>query len=194
MRIGRNFNKDKLFFTSDTHFFHENVIKHCNRPFQTVKEMNEHIIQKWNEVVPKDATVFHLGDVSLTADPHELEEVLRRLNGDKYLIMGNHERDALGRDFIRYAWDGVFDIAEIIVKDKDAPKGSQHLVMCHYPMIEWNGSQRGSWQLFGHLHGEVGNKGITKHPTTSLDVGVDKHNFTPLSYQQVKDIINSNKK
>ena len=56
-------------------------------------------------------------------------------------------------------------------------------------MITWNASHRGSWQLFGHVHGGLNNKGQIKHSPQSLDVGVDCHNFTPLSYQQVKDLI-----
>ena len=53
---------ENLFFTSDTHFFHEGIIRFCNRPFGSVEEMNETLIRNWNEKVPEDGTVFHLGD------------------------------------------------------------------------------------------------------------------------------------
>ena len=183
------FDKDKLFFTSDTHFFHRNIIKYCDRPFETVKEMNEDLITLWNATVPEDGTVFHLGDVSLTANPKDLNDLLHKLNGNKYLIIGNHESDALGKDYIRKHWDGIFDIAEIFVKDEEVTYKEQHIVMCHYPMIVWNGSHRGSWQLFGHVHGGLSNKGVIKHSVTALDVGVDCHDYRPISYQEVKERI-----
>lgn len=183
------FDKDKLFFTSDTHFFHSNIIKYCNRPFENAYEMNQAIIKNWNEVVPKDGVVFHLGDVSLTATPKNLNDLLHKLNGTKYLIIGNHEKDALGKEYIRQHWAGVYDIAEIFISDEEITYKEQHIVMCHYPMITWNAGHKGSWQLFGHVHGGLSNKGEIKHSPSQLDVGVDCHDFKPISYQQVKEII-----
>ena len=60
--LQNKFSGENLLFTSDTHFFHEGIIKFCNRPFATVEEMNETLIQNWNETVPENGTVFHLGD------------------------------------------------------------------------------------------------------------------------------------
>lgn len=190
MRI-RNviFDKDKLFFTSDTHFFHKNIIKYCERPFASAEEMNEYLIAEWNKVVPEDGVVFHIGDVSLTAPPKALWDVLHRLNGTIYLVIGNHENDALGKDYNKQTWRGIYDIAEIFVKDPEITYGEQHIVMCHYPMIVWNGSHRGSWNLFGHVHGGLSNKGVINHPANAMDVGVDSHNFRPISYQEVKEQI-----
>ncbi len=78
---------------------------------------------------------------------------------------------------------------EIEVEDDEITYGKQQIIMCHYPMICWNGSHRGSFQLFGHVHGGLSNKGVINHKPTQLDVGVDSHDFTPISYQQVKEII-----
>jgi calcineurin-like phosphoesterase family protein len=183
------FEKEKLFFTSDDHLFHKNIITYCDRPFVDVDEMNSNLIKNWNSVVPKDGKVFNLGDVSLTANPKELYDVLQQLNGEIHLVVGNHEHDALGKPFIRERWASINDVAEIFVDDEEITYGKQHIVMCHYPMIVWNGSHRGSWQLFGHVHGGLSNKGVIKHPVTSLDVGVDSHNYTPWSYQEVKEQI-----
>ena len=132
--------KDKLFFTSDTHFFHKNILKYCNRPFENVQEMNQEIVKRWNEVIPKDAIVFHLGDFSLTANMKELDSLIHKLNGDIHLIIGNHEKDALGKSYIRDKWASISDIAEIYIKDPEITYGEQHIVMCHYPMMAWNGS------------------------------------------------------
>jgi calcineurin-like phosphoesterase family protein len=183
------FDKDKLFFTSDTHFFHSNIIKYCDRPFNNVHEMNEVIVKKWNEIVPKDGVVFHLGDVSLTAIPKVLNDLLYRLNGTKYLIIGNHEKDALGKEYIRDHWTGIYDIAEIFVEDEEITYKEQHIVMCHYPMLTWNASHRGSWQLFGHVHGGLSNKGVINHHPAQMDVGVDTNDFKPYTYQEVKEKI-----
>lgn len=183
------FNKDKLFFTSDTHFFHKNIITYCNRPFKNVFEMNEEIIKKWNEKIPEDGIVFHIGDVSLTAIPKVLNDLLHRLNGAKYLIIGNHEKDALGKEYIREHWKGIYDIAEIFVDDEEITYKKQHIIMCHYPMLTWNASHRGSWQLFGHVHGGLSNKGIIQHHPAQMDIGVDTNNFNPYSYQEVKEKI-----
>lgn len=185
----KNIDKDKIFFTSDTHFFHNNIIKYTNRPFKNVNEMNEELIKRWNSVVPKDGIVFHLGDVSLTAKEGDLHNILSKLNGTKYLIVGNHEQNVLESELIMKHFEDIVDLAEITIKDEEITYGKQQIVMCHYPMVVWNGSHRGSWQLFGHVHGMLSNKGVIQHPVTSMDVGVDCHNYTPISYQQVKEQI-----
>lgn len=183
MRINNiQFNKDKLFFTADTHFFHKNIIKYCGRPFENVQEMNDDLIEKWNHKIPKDATVFHLGDVSMTASPKMLDDLLHRLNGTKYLVIGNHEKNALQKEYLRKHWVGIYDIAEITIEN-------QRIFMCHYPMIVWNGSHRGAWQLFGHVHGGLSNKGVIQHGPAQMDVGVDTNCCIPYSYQEVKEKI-----
>lgn len=81
----------KIYVTSDTHFNHENIIKYCNRPYSTVEEMNEAIINNWNSVVSEDDTVFFLGDFCLGKRENVIE-LCHRLNGHKILILGNHDR------------------------------------------------------------------------------------------------------
>lgn len=155
MKLKEKFNKDNLYFTSDTHFFHNNIIEYCNRPFSNVHEMNESLVTLWNSKVPKDGIVFHTGDFSLTASPNALDTLLNRLNGEIHLIIGNHEKDALGKEYIRKRWKSIHDILEIFVEDEEITYGEQHIIMCHYPMMVWNASHRGSWQLFGHVHGGI---------------------------------------
>lgn len=79
-----------IYFIADTHFYHENIIKYCNRPFKNSKQMNEYIVNKWNSVVTKDDIVYHLGDVGF-GSTDELKELVGRLNGTKILIRGNHD-------------------------------------------------------------------------------------------------------
>ncbi|WP_106791164.1 metallophosphoesterase family protein [Aquimarina sp. Aq78] len=171
----------KIFFTSDHHFGHSNIIKFSNRPFQSIEEMNEVLIDKWNEKIRKNDHVYHLGDVGLI-NPKKLEKILSRLNGKIYLIKGNHEKSAEScKD--RFEW--IKDYYELIVNDADFEKGNQLLVLFHYGMRVWNASHWGTYHLYGHSHGT-----LPDNPNSlSFDIGVDCHNFYPLSYSDVKSIM-----
>lgn len=83
-------------FTSDTHFGHTNIIKYCNRPFKDAQEMDEILIQRWNEVVKPSDHLYHLGDVTMgwgkSGEVERLASILSRLNGKKRLILGNHDQ------------------------------------------------------------------------------------------------------
>ncbi len=183
MKLAELFDCEKVFFTSDTHFSHENIITYCKRPFASVEEMNEHLITNWNKVIPKDGIVFHLGDVAMGNYKNTKEPVLARLNGTIHLIVGNHDRKDM-RSNKRFK--SVSDILEIQVMDTELEYGMQHVIMCHYPMIVWPASHRGSWQLFGHVHGNLSNKGTINHKPTQLDVGVDCNNYSPFTWQDIK--------
>ena len=85
----------KIWFTSDTHFGHKNIIKFSERPFSDVEEMDEVMIRRWNEVVGKDDTVYHLGDFAFLSTG-KLRQLISRLNGKICLVNGNHDGPALG--------------------------------------------------------------------------------------------------
>ena len=93
------FDGSKVFFTSDTHFYHGNIIRFCNRPFKDVETMNETIISNWNNTVGQDDIVFHLGDFCLGGSA-EWTRILNRLNGRIYLIMGNHDLKNIRQGYI----------------------------------------------------------------------------------------------
>ena len=80
----------KVFIISDTHFNHANIIKYCNRPFKDTKEMDEMMIKNWNETVSNKDIVLHLGDFGLGKKEY-IASIVKRLNGKKILIMGNHD-------------------------------------------------------------------------------------------------------
>ena len=86
-----------IFVKSDTHFNHKNIIKCCNRPYKDVEEMNEAIISNWNNSVTNDDIIYHLGDFGF-GTKEELKQIFNRLNGQKYLIMGNHDKK-VGRNY-----------------------------------------------------------------------------------------------
>ena len=167
-----------LFFTSDTHFGHSNIIKYTGRPYKNAWEMDEALIENWNRVVQPDDTVYHLGDVGFCS-PARLLSILNRLNGTINLVFGNHDR-RIWEVQSRFAAMNLMD--EVRVPDKDATRGVQQIVLCHYAMRVWNKRHWGAWQLYGHSHGSLPDDPNSK----SLDVGVDCWGYTPVSYDQIK--------
>ena len=178
---------NKIWFTSDTHFNHSNIIKYCKRPFEDVEEMNQTLIDNWNMVVAEDDLIICDGDFSLGSSNNAIM-ILNRLNGYKILIKGNHEKAVLGSKSAKEYFDaGIYDLLEIRVLDEEVSDGFQDIILCHYPMLSWNKSHRGSWQLFGHVHGMLdGDKRLSPN---QMDIGVDSNGFRPISYQEVKEII-----
>lgn len=85
-----------IFVISDTHFNHANIIRYCNRPFESVEHMNEAMITNWNSMVKHKDIVYHLGDVYFGSQK-EADEILYRLHGEKRLILGNHDN---GKDTV----------------------------------------------------------------------------------------------
>lgn len=182
--------KNKVWFTSDPHFYHDFIIKACNRPFDSIEEMNETIISNWNGVVQdKDDHVFVLGDFAFTSRFESIQKIVNRLNGKIHLIFGNHDyQNKLTRNVIGTLFESSHDYLDLRILDPEMDDGEQRLFLCHYPMNSWAGSQRGSWNLFGHIHSPE-YKYDTKYNPATLDVGVDAHNYTPISYEKVKELI-----
>ncbi|MFW6219830.1 MAG: metallophosphoesterase family protein [bacterium] len=159
-----------IYFTSDTHLNHKNIIKYCNRPFKNINEMNETIVENWNNTVHPTDTIYHLGDFSFGESIREFTE---RLNGKIILIKGNHDHFNIKKMNMFYR---VYDMLEIKID-------SISITLCHYAMRVWNKSHFNSWNLYGHSHSML--KPIGKQ----YDVGVDNNNFTPISFDQIKTIM-----
>jgi len=151
-----------IFFTADHHFNHKNIIRFCNRPFKTLKEMDEALIDNWNSVVEPEDIVYHLGDFSFS-DP---QRYLQRLNGRIHLIFGNHDRSA--RKYVREKRKPAFQSANELLTikiypfesgftiDKSKKTGNgQDVILSHYAMWVWNKCHYGSIHLFGHSHGNL---------------------------------------
>ncbi len=161
-----------VFFTSDTHFNHVGAIRF--RPqFTDYLEMNEYMIERWNSKVKPGDRVYHLGDFAL-GKVEEGSALVKRLNGEKYLIIGNHEKVAEHPSIKhRFVWQK--DLFNLKI-------GDQNIVLCHYSMRVWRNSHHGAWHLYGHSHGmlkDVVNGG------KSFDIGVDCWDFYPLSFEEV---------
>jgi calcineurin-like phosphoesterase family protein len=163
-----------LFFTADTHFHHANIIEYSNRPFDSVEEMDETLVANWNAVVPKDGVVYHLGDFGWK----NCGDILPRLNGSIYLIRGSHDQRV--RRFEQH-FAGILEGYQTL----SIPMSKHIVVMCHYAMLRWPKSHFGTWHLFGHSHGSL------TMEAKAIDVGVDCHGFTPLSWNRIVEIMES---
>ncbi len=186
---GIQFNKDDLFFTSDIHFFHNNIIEYCNRPWRSAEEMNEGIINNWNSVVGRNSVVFILGDVAMggRGKAERLAKILSRLNGKKYLVPGNHDTYILESPECLKHITVLPPLFEIRIPDPEANKKRQRVVMCHYAMKVWNRSHHGTWHLYGHSHHTM----PPDYNIKAFDVGLDGpgYDYKPLSYAQVKNLM-----
>lgn len=184
--------KQGIWFTSDTHFYHRNILEYCKRPWKTVEEMNKALIDNWNSVVKPDDIVFHLGDFAFASNG-KWKEIIQQLNGHIYLIVGNH-------DEIRYPGHQTFDLFEGVASQLLLKIDNRHIYLNHYPFLCYAGVYRkpecAVIQLYGHTHsGPYSNgKDNTRLSITfpyQYDVGVDNNNYTPVSWQQILEIINN---
>lgn len=171
MKCFRFANPEDVMFTADTHFGHANIIRFCDRPFKDVFHMDEALVENWNRAVSPRQTVFHLGDFGFRGSPSKLSCLHKRLNGNIILIRGNHDKQSTLRMF-----DEVHDLVQLTVA------GKTRIVLCHYAMLTWNGSFRGSWMLHGHSHGTL----TPNYDRKITDVGVDSWGYKPVSFSQLQ--------
>ena len=160
-----------LYFTSDTHFGHHNIIGFSKRPYANKEEMDEALIRNWNAVVEPDDIIYHLGDFAFGRGL----EILPMLNGEKHLIKGNHDKGGILK---HPEWASVEDYAELPAYEGLHPK----LILYHYPIQDWNHRFRGSLHLHGHVHGTL------PLSTQRMDVGVDVWGYKPVSIVEIMQI------
>ncbi len=165
-----------IYFTSDTHFNHANIIKYSKRPFSSVEEMNEAIIKNWNKVVRPNDEIFHLGDVTFGRGVGEI----KRLNGRKTFILGNHDIHFVKN--MRIAGLGHIEICHYKEIDWEKHK----FILFHFPIDSWNKSRHGSIHLHGHCHTTFNKYNTNRR---RLDVGTDNFNYTPVSIEEIIDLM-----
>jgi len=158
------------YFTSDTHFFHHNVIQFCQRPFKDVEHMNVTLVDNWNSVVMPEDHVWFLGDFSFGKED-QTKEILSSLKGIKHLIVGNHDRKGRSQKLFNRDWQEFFvDTHDYFRLKVDEYK----VVLCHFPMASW---ERGYVNLHGHWHSPAG----YQNKFRQYDVGVDANEYKPIS-------------
>ena len=147
---------------SDTHFHHTRIIEYCQRPFNTVEEMNQVIIKNWNQVIARDDIVYVLGDFCF-GNKEMLKEIVSQLNGRKILILGNHDKLTKGA-YLDAGFETVTKCPMIVNAD---------FILSHQPI---QGDLGKFYNIHGHRH---------KLPSEAqfsprhFDIGVDDHNFFP---------------
>lgn len=155
-----------VFLTSDTHFNHYNIIKYCDRPFATVEEMNETIIENWNAVVSENDIVWHLGDFG-SGDKEEIARLRSQLNGKIYLVMGNHDNNPMNW-YYECGFDKVYDCPVIL---------DEYFILSHHPRT--TGSP-----IYGYLYGHVHNDDLYKDYTyNTFCVCPERNNYTPIKFE-----------
>lgn len=163
-----------IYFTSDLHFGHKNIIKYCNRPFNNEEEMDETIIRNWNSVVKEQDTVYILGDFTKICETNIINDYLKKLNGTKTLLIGNHD-EFINNNISLLDFDEVCEYKELTIN-------TQKVILFHYPLLEWNAKKEGAICLHGHVHGKTKN---ACNISGLYDVGVDANNFYPVSLENI---------
>ena len=141
--------RQKIFFTSDLHFGHENVLRFDNRPFETVEEMDDELIKRWNDKVAKGDLVYVLGDLIWKTATNEAVQIIKRLNGQIILIKGNHDR-FLHNAAAKKALAGIKEYDDISVMLEDGTV--RRCILSHYFIPFYNGHRYNAIHLHGHSH------------------------------------------
>ena len=167
------------FYISDTHWDHGNIMKYCDRPFATVEEMNQAMIENWNRKVGDDDDVYIVGDMFFYART-PVEYMLCQLKGRKHLIIGNHDCQWMKK--VEMA--GYFESVQYVAEIKD---GKRDITLCHYPMMAWHGSNHGSYLIYGHIHNNTGDFfwPLLRKMENALNAGVDVNHFEPVTFEEL---------
>jgi len=164
-----------IYFTSDMHFGHKNIIEYCDRPFEDLTDMHTKLISNWNTIVKKDDIVFHLGDFCFNNEPEIYES---KLNGRIMHIKGNHDEVKWYLIYTRINTYGLnIWMQHEPVERQEEISPDIHLILC------------------GHVH-KMWTTKIINCPDESkkismINVGVDVHRYKPISIKEVVKIYNT---
>lgn len=159
------------YYISDLHFEHTRILQFCKiRPWKTVDEMNQALVDNWNSRVTKDDHVYMLGDFCMSVTG--FINYMNKLNGYKHVIMGNHDPANIRNNKI----PNVF-FHDLIHTVKE---GGDKVVLCHYPIHEWPNYYRGAYHFYGHVHGTR-----LSHDDKAFEVCADVIGFFPRTFKEI---------
>lgn len=185
-----------IYLTSDTHYFHTNIIKHGERPFADVTEMNEALVNNFNSVVKQEDEVYFLGDFSMNTNGLV---IVKKLSGLIYLLPGNHDKC--------FPWNGKAQLADrrkryydagfkkILERETTMQIGDESVILNHFPYREDNPEytqkyaeyrpvDKGGWLIHGHCHQSWLKKG------RMINVSCEPWNYFPVSLDQILQVMN----
>jgi len=165
----------RVFLISDLHFDHTNIIRYCDRPFRTSKEMNEVLLRNWNSTVRPFDTVYFLGDLTFGPDRHSCDYWLERFNGRVFFIRGNHD-------------------ADLIHKATELPNNFVVQYRGHKFMLSHKPSRPAYWTGW-IIHGDKHNNHLDEYPfinraRMTLNVSAEVVNYKPISIENILSEIN----
>lgn len=168
-----------VYFTSDLHFGHANIIRHCDRPFDCVDEMDHALIKNWNSRVGESDTVYIVGDMFFYSSSC-IDSILQTLNGKKHLIIGNHDKQWMKRTDLNRYFESVTPMLEL--KDN-----RRRFTLCHYPMMTWNNVGQGAFLIYGHIHNNTADFywSLLKSMDNAFNAGVDINGFSPVTFEEL---------
>lgn len=185
-----------IWFTSDLHFGHRNVLRFCDRPWNDEKQMGAGLIENWNSVVGDNDIVFVIGDTFWFNDSRSIKKVLSQLKGkDIYILPGNHD------DF--EAYHRVDDPRIHLCQDTvvcwvtEEGKKKREISMSHEPKTTWPHRENGAYQFFGHIHSKPGrttgvDQDLLLH-WNQCDVGCDYWNYVPVRLEELEMLMRHKK-
>jgi calcineurin-like phosphoesterase family protein len=180
----------RIWFTSDQHFGHRNVLRFCHRPWEDVKDMGQSIINNWNEVVSDNDICFILGDMCWWESRHDVKRVMDKLKGSViYVVPGNHctrRSYELCDERIKL----LDDVSAIYLRYEGSDKILKEIYVSHIPLMTWPHRERGSINLFGHIHSGPKtecqcDQDLPLWKGQQYDVGVDNNEYYPISYDDI---------
>jgi calcineurin-like phosphoesterase family protein len=189
--------KCTLLLTSISYLGHHNIMEYCGRDFPNVHEMNHCIISNWNNQVGQTSNVYVVGDLTMKTW-HHARQYLHRLNGNIFIVPGNHDlggwlrkpKDIADLEFVgRYPHMVLKEFGgrvRVIPPEFVVREDGQRIILSHYSMRVWHHSYRGTWHLWGHSHSEMPPHGA------SFDCGVDNAykllgKYRPFTFGEVKE-------
>lgn len=170
----------KIWFTSDQHFGHKNILKLSKRPFGEIDHHDDVLIDNYNKLISNEDTCYILGDICWKQSYESYKKCFNRLNGKKIVIIGNHDNK---QNLIKCKKEGlILDVCE----NKLLQIGKNLVFLSHFAHREWKSYYKGAYHLYGHSHGNL------EDYKQSTDIGVDMWEYEPVSWDEVKQYIDEN--
>lgn len=169
------------YYIADTHFGHANIIRFCDRPFDSVEQMNAWLIESWNARVADDDDVYVIGDFAYRSAT-SVKSIVEQLAGRKHLVVGNHDvkwmKTCVPEDLFAEIGHALYNVDE----------KNRRIWMCHYPCMTWPGSRyESSYHVYGHIHND---KPETFWPLLrtygrALNAGVEVNGYMPVTLEEL---------